>query len=233
MTLRNRISPNNQRLVVVRRNNRKGFGVPPAVPRGVPGNWLMGGMPPSLPVKMNFRQFSTGTITAGAIQTRSYSCNSIFTPSVTIDTTHRPLYYSTYSGLYTYYNVVQSEIRVTLTNTAVTADGVILVLSWDSDTTVSTNVDVLAALETAKSSIVGASGGTSVSRRLTHMFTPRKYMDVDYDNAANGAVFGNNPGDQFYWTVSANTAGASNGTFALDVEIDYYVVLSETISVSS
>jgi len=196
------------------------------------GRYLIGGFPAQLAVQLRFRENANRAHTGGTVTSAAYSCNSLFTPSPTVGSSHQPLYFDQYSPIYTQYRVVRSEIRVRFTNSTI-ADSVACVLSNDSDTSVPTSIDVLAERIGAQNGIMGhyqGSNNTAVFKGVE--FTPEKYLGCPSTSTGNQAGVGSDPTDQYFWITSGNSMGSTTGNFATEVEINYWVVFSQPKTIS-
>lgn len=195
-------------------------------------SWLTTGFPMVQHVRMPFRQYTSNALSAGSIVQLGFQCNSVFQPSVSIDTSHQPFYYDQYVSQYAFYEVLKSTIRIRLQNSTL-LDSAKCVLSWDDNSTAQTNFNTLAEQERAKHTTLGPASGSTGTRTLTHTYTPESCLGVAPGTSATRAGVGTDPSDPFFWTLSmGGVATGGTGNIASDVSIDYWVRWSEPQSIS-
>jgi len=185
-----------------------------------------------LRVEHKFVQFASNTLTAGVNVQNGYACNSIFRPSLTIDTAHQPYYYDQYVNLYAFYTVYKATIKIVFSNSTV-ADTVKCVLSWDDDASANTNMNTLAEMKYSRSCLLGPASGSTGSKVLSHTYTPAKWLGLTSATNAIRAGAGTDPADLFLWVVTMNGAAASSsGNIATEVSVTYWVEYSEPQTVA-
>jgi hypothetical protein len=160
----------------------------------------------------------------GTAQTLGFGCN---TPNIPIrgDSEERCGYWDKLYALYDRAYTISSQIHFELVNVTVN-DGVRVVLSHDSTSLTSANVNSLAEKEGATEMLLGHYSGGRVVYRASHQWNPAGFIGVAPSSVAN-TVAGGDPPDPYFWIVSTQTAGGGTGNLVYKVVIEYDVVFAE------
>jgi len=110
---------------------------------------------------------------------------------------------------------------------ATMADAVSVVLSMDSNGTVSTDIDQLAEERHSQSRTLGYFSGGNTTVNFEGQFTPERYLGIPSASAENAIVGGAGPVEEYFWIVSVKPTAAATGNIAYRVKIVYDVVWSE------
>jgi len=199
-------------------NRRGGVVRIPQMPRST-------GMPSNFPVTLGFVT-SYSVNVPGVIASQAFRCNNYLLPSGTVNTS-ATCSYSSYLGLaYERGYVRQAWISVEVVN-ATMADALSVVLSMDSNSSASTDIDQLAEDRYSQSATLGyyTSGNTTVT--FNGHFTPEKHLGIPSTSAENASSGGTGPVEEYYWIVSVKPMAAATGNVAYRVKVVYDVVFSE------
>jgi len=218
------MSKNNQsnnRLIPGKRKNqnrRGGVVRIPQVPKSI-------GMPPTFSLPLGITT-SYSVNVPGVIASQIFSCNRYVQPSGTVNTS-ATCSYASYLGLaYERGYVRQSWISVEVVN-ATMADALSVVLSFDSNSSVSTDIDQLAEGRYSQSCTLGYySGGNTVATFNSH-FTPEKHLGIPCTSSENAVVAGAGPVEEYFWCVSVKPTAAATGNVSYRVKVVYDVIFTE------
>lgn len=163
-----------------------------------------------------------------SIVSHAIGCNTPLLPFKTATTTNVPAYidwlHNAYEDIYT----VRAHIRVELLNVTV-ADSVFAVLSFDSDTTVATDISALAEQRGSRSNTLGYFSAGSNKTVMTSVFTPEVNLGIPY-NSVDNKVNTTDPADPYYWIVSVKSAGGGSGNIAYRIIVDYDIEFDQLIA---
>lgn len=157
------------------------------------------------------------------------SCNGLYDPNIT-GTGAQPAYFDQLKAIYDHYTVLRSKAKFTCISPVNTTTNFTLYI--DDDTSINTVAYKAAMYETAKTTIANTTVSGPVvlynSWDAVKYFGPAPQAN---DNLQGGQ--GNNPSEQSYYTlVIGDVAGSTSMNVSVLVEIDYYVVWDELISIA-
>jgi len=185
------------------------------------------GLPPKLRMKVRAVSNHAYAI-AGSTVSHAIGCNTPITPFRTVTTTNVPAYidwlHDAYENIYT----VRAHITVELLNVTV-ADSVFTVLSYDSDTTVSTDIASLGEQRGSKSRVLGYFSAGSNKAVLSSEFRPEINLGIPYNSVNNLCTTGD-PADPYFWVISVKSAGGGTGNIAYRIIVDYDVEFDQLIA---
>lgn len=161
----------------------------------------------------------------GAISSQAFGCNTPIAPCRTVTTGEVPSYLTWMRLAYDRGYVVTSRIRVQVINTTV-ADSLMVVLSHDGNTNVSTDIDVLAETRHARSGMVGYYSGGKNSIVFNDSYAPRKFQAMSWNSADNAFTTGD-PANPYFWLVSVQSVAGGVGNIAYSVSIEYDIEFAE------
>jgi len=200
---------------MVRKTERNGNRI--VVSRGI-------GMPKQLRTKLRFCYNGVVAVT-GTNAGLAYGCNSPNQPNRTVGTTETPGYYTKLAALYDRVYTNSSTISVQLVNVTV-ADGVQVVLSNDSNSTVPTNIYEAMERTGAESSILGHYQGGDTQALFKHRWTPKPFIGVLPDSPDNTVVAADPP-NPYFWFTEFQSLGGGTGNVAYQVVIEYDLTFHE------
>lgn len=195
------------------------------IPGLVPGKVY--GFPNSIITTMRYSGTFNLTSTAGSLSTNVFAANGIFDPDIT-GGGHQPLYRDQYTVLYDQYVVLGAKITLHACNTT-SVSGVILGLTGDDDSTLSSNSDTRREQNNSISTLLGPATGGHSTAVLTQTFEPLTDFGVDAkDDGSSATNVGSNPSELWCWGAWATSVdGASTNVVNCMVMIEYTVKFSE------
>jgi len=161
----------------------------------------------------------------GVIASQAFSCNNPYQPSITVNTTANPQFMTLLASAYDRVYVKRSWIVVQVVNSTM-ADALAVVLSYDGNPVVSSDIDELAETNYAQSRFLGYFSGGNTTTTFAESFTPERNLGIPANSAEN-VCLGGTPADAMYWIVSVKPLAASTGNVAYRVKIAYELVFSE------
>jgi len=153
-------------------------------------------------------------------------CNTPYQPFRTETTTEKPGYMTYLNTAYENVYVREARIIAEVVNSTV-ADSITTVLSYDSETTVSTDIKELSEQRYAKTQTLGyfSAGSNRTVHRGT--FTPQGFLGINPNNAANTCYGAADPADPYYWILSVKTVGGGEGNVAFRITVEYDLEFSQ------
>jgi len=183
------------------------------------------GMPRQFRTKLRYVTRNTLTVDATPASV-FYGCNTPNQPSRTFSTTSRPLYWAELSTIYERCYTVGSVITLAAVNTTV-PDGIMVVLSNDSNLLVDPEINDLAERTGARKGLMGHYTGGRVTFNASHRFTPEQYIGVQPNALDNTVALGVDPIDPYFWSLTASSFGGGEGNLNYEITIEYDVVFHE------
>lgn len=183
------------------------------------------GMPRQFRTKLRYVTRNTFTVSATPAPI-FYGCNTPNQPSRTFSTTSRPLYWTELEAMYERCYTLSSVITVSVVNTTV-PDGVMIVLSNDSNMLPDPEPNDLAERTGAKKGLMGHFSGGRVTFNASHHFTPTQYLGMSANAIDNTVTLGVDPIDPYFWSLTALSFGGGEGNLNFEIAIEYDVVFHE------
>jgi len=199
-------------------NRRGGVVRIPQVPKST-------GMPPKLTISLGFIT-SYSINVPGVIASQVFRCNGYLQPSGTVNTSSTCSYASYIGQAYERGYVRQSWISVEVVN-ATMADALSVVLSMDSNSSASTDIDQLAEERYSQSCTLGYYSGGNTAVTFNGHFTPEKHLGIPCTSSENAVVSGAGPVEEYFWIISVKPTAAATGNIAYRTKIVYDVVFTE------
>jgi len=185
------------------------------------------GMPLQFQTKLRYVYGGTLAI-SGTIAAVAFGCNTPNQPSRTVATTETPGYYAKLAALYDLSYTVGSVITIQAVNVTV-ADGVQIVLTNDSNSTFSTNMNELSERPGAVKGMLGHYSGGRVMFNAQHQWQPKPYIGVPADSPDN-IVASADPPNPYFWALAGLSLGGGTGNLMYEVTVEYDVVFHELTS---
>jgi len=183
------------------------------------------GMPYKLQTRLKFAR-SYEIAHTGALQKYLWGANSPDMPSRTLNTSETPLYWESLMDIYKMAYVLQSRIRVTVTNITI-ADGVDCVLTTAATATTSSVMLELASRVGAQSAQLGHYQGGNAIARFSGSFNPNVVFGTPPYATGNVMVGLTDPPNLYHYLVAVQSTGGGTGNYGIHVEIEYDVVFEE------
>lgn len=164
-----------------------------------------------------------------AISSIAIGCNTVAAPFITVSTGEVCQYYEWIKAAYDRAYVIRSRIHVQIINTTV-SDSVLACLSFDGNTTISTNMNSLCELPHSQDKLIGYFAAGTNSATFTASYNPLKFQGFPYnspENASDGLAEPTNP---YYYILSLQSVAAGTGNMSVKVTVEYDVELTERIS---
>jgi len=162
---------------------------------------------------------------AGVIVSHAVGCNTPFQPFRSVTTSIVPQYLALLAGAYDRVYVERARIEVELVNSTM-ADAVFTVLSFDGNTTVSTDVNELSDYRYSQSKTLGYYSGGNTRVVFHSNFAPETHLGIPARSAEN-VCLGGDPSDPYYWVVTVKPAAAATGNVVYKITVVYDLVFSE------
>lgn len=164
----------------------------------------------------------------GAIDSHAIGCNTPLVPFKSVTTGEVPNYITWMMQAYDMGYTVRSRIKVEITNSTV-ADSVLVALSFDGNTTVTSAIDTLAESRHAKSGMLSHYQGGRTHITLSNEYSPYKFQGFPYNSAAN-AFTTTDPANPYYYILSVRSVAGGPGNVAVHVLVEYDIEFSELTS---
>jgi len=176
--------------------------------------------------RVSLRATSTySTNIVGVQQSFAVGCNTPFQPFRTVTTSIVPQYMAFLGTAYDRVYVERAYIRVEVVNSTM-PDAVYVVLSYDGNTTASTDINELADARYAQSHTLGYYSGGDTHTAFTAEFTPERLLGIPASSSEN-VCLGGDPIDPMFWVLSIKPAAATTGNVAFKINVVYDLVFSE------
>lgn len=186
------------------------------------------GLPDRL--RMTFRAVERHNLAlTDAISSIAIGCNTVAAPFKTVSGGEVCQYYEWIKAAYDRAYVIRSRIHVQIINTTV-ADSVLACLSYDGDTTVSTNMNSLCELPHSKDKLIGYFAAGTNSATFTNSYSPMKFQGFAYNSPENASDGLSEPSNPYYYILSLQSVAAGTGNMSVKVTVEYDVELTERIS---
>jgi hypothetical protein len=158
-------------------------------------------------------------ITGASTVSHAIGCNTPNAPFRTVATTNIPGYLTWLQDAYEHAFTIKSRIKIELINTTV-ADSVFSVLSRDSDTVVSTNIDELAETYKAQSKVMGYFSAGTNSVWYYDEFVPMEALGIAWNSPDNLVTTGD-PANPYFWVITIKSSGGGIGNVTYRVTVEY------------
>lgn len=161
-----------------------------------------------------------------AIKQAAVGCNTPYAPFRTETTSELPGYITFLNTAYDNVFVREARIVVEIVNSTV-ADSITTVLSYDADSSVSTDIKELSEQRYSKTQTLGyfSAGSNRTVHRGT--FTPQGFLGINPNNSSNTCYGATDPADPYFWVISAKSVGGGEGNVAYRVTVEYDLEFSQ------
>lgn len=176
--------------------------------------------PRTMYAKLRYTTVINFNASAGTATRHYFRAGSIFDPDYT-GVGYQPYGHDTYATIYNHYRVVKSDCKIcNTTNGANNIMGIFL----SDDTASPTNFNAIKLVKPSKHVPLC---GTTESHTLAMTYNSEAAFPGQSQNTT--ALFGNNPAEEQYFTiyVTGSNELADPGAVSIEVNIDYYVEMSE------